>query len=426
MSKKENIQATDEQKNQAMHAGDGRPHAAADLDRRQFLGTGVALGLGSGGLLASLGLGGCATTAGPGAASAKGTGSASAASPAQAGASSASASPQGATPPSAAGAAPPGRRPLPPEPKVSQAPPLKDLKGKVAYVSAASDGIGLGIARAASNAGMIVVIGYRNEERLEAAIPLFKPGNAGVMPFKHDVTDRAGWAQMVEVVKGKYGKLHLVVNNAGIKTLREASQAKYDEWDNAVAVNFTAIYNSVAACLPHMMEHGEGGHFVTTASMGGLLPGVNAGIYTSTKIAAVGVMEALRVELESTNIGTSVFCPGLVTTDNYIGTGEQNPYHPRGPGGPPRFPGPPPGMDPLEAGERVLNGVINNDLFILSHPEFKAGMQERFDAIMLSTPTVEEPISAARVAYERVVLRCGIYPREIDHRKTKRTSYRKV
>jgi NAD(P)-dependent dehydrogenase (short-subunit alcohol dehydrogenase family) len=383
-------------------------HAEQELDRRQFLGTGMAFGLGSGGLLASLGLSGCASK------------------PATTPTASATTSPQAPAGPAAGAGAAPGRPPLPPEPQFSQPPPLKNLKGKVAYISAASDGIGLGIARAASDAGMIVVIGYRNEERLKAALPLFKPGNPGVMPFKHDVTDRAGWAQMVEAVKARYGKLHLVVNNAGIKTLREASQARYDEWDNAVAVNFTAIYNSVAACLPHMMEHGEGGHFVTTASMGGLLPGVNAGIYTSTKIAAVGIMEALRVELESTNIGTSVFCPGLVTTDNYIGTGEQNPYHPRGPGGPPRFPGPPPGMDPLEAGQRVLNGVLNNDLFILSHPEFKAGMQERFDAIMLSTPAVEEPIPAPRVAYERVVLRCGIYPREIEHRKRKRTSYRDV
>ncbi len=78
---------------------------------------------------------------------------------------------------------------------------MKDLKGKVAYISAASDGIGLGIARAASNAGMKVVIGYRNEDRLKAALPLFKPGNAGVMSFKHDVTDRDGWKAMVEAVK---------------------------------------------------------------------------------------------------------------------------------------------------------------------------------------------------------------------------------
>jgi NAD(P)-dependent dehydrogenase (short-subunit alcohol dehydrogenase family) len=325
-------------------------------------------------------------------------------------------------------AAPPGRPPRPPEPTVSQPPPLKDLKGKVAYISAASDGIGLGIARAASNAGMKVVIGYRNEERLKAALPLFKPGNAGVMPFKHDVTDRDGWKAMVEAVKGKYGKLHLVVNNAGIKTLRQASQAKFDEWDNAVAVNFTAIYNSVAACLPHMLEHGEGGHFVTTASMGGLLPGVNAGVYTSTKIAAVGLMEALRVELESTNIGTGVFCPGGVNTDNYVGMDEPNPFRK-----------PPPGipkevlarmaaisMSPLEAGERVMNGVVNNDLFILSHPEFAPGMKERFDAIMASTPAIETPIPPERSAYERGVLTCGIYPREIAHREPKRSSYRMV
>ena len=401
MPKKTDIPKTDTPKTDASNSDTAvTASAAAGLDRRRFLGNGMALGLGAGTLLADLGL----------------------SRPAEA--QNATPAPAGGPP---AGGPPPGRPPLPPEPKVSQPPPLKNLKGKVAYITASSDGIGLGIARAASNAGMIVVIGYRNEERLKAALPLFKAGNPGVFPVKHDVTERDGWKNLLDQVKAKYGKLHLVVNNAGIKTLRQASQAKYEEWDNAVAVNFTAIYNSVATCLPHMLEHGEGGHFVTTASMGGLLPGVNAGVYTSTKIAAVGIMEALRVELEATNIGTSVFCPGGVSTDNYIGTGEENPYHPPNrPNGPPRPPGPSVMMDPLEAGERVLNGVVNNDLFILSHPEFKPGIQERFDAIMLSTPAVETPIPQERVGYEKVVLRCGIYPREIDHRKKKRKTYRSV
>ena len=402
MPKKSDTPKTDAPQAAAAMTGNAAQtgNTATGIDRRRFLGNGMALGLGAGTLLADLGL----------------------SRPAEA--QNATPAPAGGPP---AGGPPPGRPPLPPEPKVSQPPPLKDLKGKVAYITASSDGIGLGIARAASNAGMIVVIGYRNEERLKAALPLFKAGNPGVFPVKHDVTERDGWKNLLDQVKAKYGKLHLVVNNAGIKTLRQASQAKYEEWDNAVAVNFTAIYNSVATCLPHMLEHGEGGHFVTTASMGGLLPGVNAGVYTSTKIAAVGIMEALRVELESTNIGTSVFCPGGVSTDNYIGTGEENPYHPPNrPNGPPRPPGPSVMMDPLEAGERVLNGVVNNDLFILSHPEFKPGIQERFDAIMLSTPSVETPIPKDRVGYEKVVLRCGIYPREIDHRKKKRKSYRSV
>ena len=116
-----------------------------------------------------------------------------------------------------------------------------------------------------------------------------------------------------------------------------------------------------------------------------------------------------------------------MNTDNYFGTGEVNPYHPKNPlPTPPHPPGPPPGMDPLEAGERVLNGVVNNDLFILSHPEFKPGIQERFRAIMLSTPSIEAPIPPQRIEYEKRVLRCGIYPREIQHRKIRRKSYRSV
>ncbi len=381
----------------------------AGLDRRGFLGAGLAFGAGTGGLLASLGLSryASAQNAEPGAVSGP---------------------PATAAPRPGAGRGAGGFGA--PEPKYSQPPPLKDLRGKVAYISAASDGIGLGIARAASLAGMKVVIGYRNEERLQAALPLFKPDNPGVLPVKHDVTDRDGWQKMLDQVVQRYGKLHLVVNNAGIKTLREASQASYAEWDDAVAVNFTAIYNSVHVCLPHMLKHGEGGHFVTTASMGGLLPGVNAGIYTSTKIAAVGLMEALRVELERTNIGTGVFCPGGVNTNNYAGSGKENPYLEKRIAQMPermrRFfqrRGPSPSMDPLEAGERVLNGVVHNDLFILSHPEFKPGMAERFDAIMDSTPSVETPIPPARIAYEQGVTHQGIYPREIAHRKIKRKSY---
>ena len=69
---------------------------------------------------------------------------------------------------------------------------------------------------------------------------------------------------------------------------------------------------------------------------------------------------------------------------------------------------------------------MNNDLFILTHPEFKPGMQERFDAIMASTPQVETPIPQARIDSEKCVMRCGIYEREIEHRAQKRKSYREV
>jgi NAD(P)-dependent dehydrogenase (short-subunit alcohol dehydrogenase family) len=366
------------------------------LERRRFLSEGTVYGAGAAGILAGLGLSRYAVAQTP-------------------------------TPPAGGGALP-ARPPMPPEPTVSQPAPLHDLKGKVAYITASSDGIGLGIARAASLAGMKVCIGYRNEERLKAALPLFKKGNAGVLPIKHDVTDREGWARVLEQVKSEFGKLHLVVNNAGIKTFARVSQVSYADWDNAVAVNYTATYNSVAAFLPHMLEHGEGSQIVVTSSMSGLLPGGPLGVYTATKIAVVGLIEALRVELEGTTVGTSAFVPGGVNTDNYLGSGEENPFRANRspPPGAPRRTGPPPGMDPLEAGERVLNGVIHNDLFIVTHPEYMPGTKQRFDAMLASEPVEDTPLPEARVKGEARVLHAGIYPREIEHRKKKRKSFRSV
>jgi NAD(P)-dependent dehydrogenase (short-subunit alcohol dehydrogenase family) len=374
--------------------------SAHDLDRfaaerRRFLAEGAGYGAGALGILAALGIDRSAFAQPP------------------------------ASPPPGPGAGPPPMTAMPPEPTVSQPAPLHDLKGKVAYITASSDGIGLGIARAASNAGMKVCIGYRNEERLKAALPLFKKRNAGVLPIKHDVTDRDGWAKVLETIKSEYGKAHLVVNNAGDKSWARVSQASFAQWDNAVAVNLTATYNSVATFLPHMLAHGEGSHFVVTSSMSGLLPGGPLGVYTATKIAVVGLIEALRVELEGSTVGTSAFCPGGVNTDNYLGTGTENPFRAANqPPGPPRFKGPPPGMDPLEAGERVLNGVIHNDLFIITHPEYMPGTQQRFDAMLGSEP--QESFPEERAKGETRVLHAGIYAREIAHRRAKRKSFRSV
>jgi NAD(P)-dependent dehydrogenase (short-subunit alcohol dehydrogenase family) len=314
-----------------------------------------------------------------------------------------------AAPPAGAPRRPPGDAvlgtPLPAGQR--QKPQLTDLKGKTVYITGGNTGIGLGIARAAANAGMNVVMGYIQDDQVEPALKLFKPDQKSrVIAIRHDVTDRDGWVKTLAEINAKFGNLHLLVNNAGIKTLRQASQVDARSWDAAVAVNFTGIYNGCAAVIPHMIAHKEGSHIVTTSSMGGMLPGVNAGVYTATKFAAVGIMEALRVELMGTNIGTSVFTPGGVSTDNLLSDQGQSALM----------------MDPLEAGERVLNGVKNNDLFLLTHPEFKAGMKERFDAILASIP--QDGFPEARAKAETRVLTAPPYAPEIVHRTQPRKSYR--
>jgi NAD(P)-dependent dehydrogenase (short-subunit alcohol dehydrogenase family) len=312
------------------------------------------------------------------------------------------------TPSGQAAAAEPARpAPPPAAPAVRQQAQLTDLKGKTVYITGGNTGIGLGIARAAANAGMNVVMGYIQDDQVEPALKLFKPDQKNrVIAIRHDVTDRAGWTRTLAEINAKFGNLHLLVNNAGIKTLTQASKAAAPAWDAAVAVNFTGIYNGCAAVIPHMLAHKEGAHIVTTASMGGILPGVNAGVYTATKFAAFGIMEALRVELMGTNIGTSVYSPGGVSTDNMLSAAGTEAVM----------------MDPIEAGERVLHGVKHNDLFIFTHPEFKPGMKERFDAILASVPS--EPFPAARAAAETRVLTAAPYAPEIVHRSQTRRSYR--
>jgi NAD(P)-dependent dehydrogenase (short-subunit alcohol dehydrogenase family) len=290
-----------------------------------------------------------------------------------------------------------------------QLPQLKDLKGKTVYITGGNTGIGLGIGRAAANAGMNVVMGYIQQDQVEPALKLYKANQRDrVIAIRHDVTDRAGWVSTLAEINRKFGNLHLLVNNAGIKTPRQASQVDAAGWDAAVAVNFTGIYNGCAAVIPHMIAHREGSHIVTTSSMGGILPGVKAGVYTATKFAAFGIMEALRMELAGSNIGTSVYSPGGVSTDNMLS--DQ--------GGAAAL------MDPLEAGERVLNGVVNNDMFIFTHPEFKPGMKERFDAILASEPQDGFPEARARV--QTRVLTAAPYAPEIAHRIAPRKNYRSM
>ncbi|HTQ98903.1 MAG TPA: SDR family oxidoreductase [Candidatus Acidoferrum sp.] len=293
-----------------------------------------------------------------------------------------------------------------------QAGQLTDLKGKTAYITGGTTGIGLGIARAAYNAGMNLVLGYHTPRGLPAVQKLFNDDTKRILLVQHDVTDREGWAKLLTQIESTFGKLHLLVGNAGAKTLRKVSESTVEDWDNATAVNFTGIFNGVHTFIPHMLKHGEGSHIVTTSSMSGILPGSSAGNYTATKFGAVGIMEALRIELERTNIGTSAFCPGGVSTDNLFSS-EQTPGAKE-----------PAGMDPLEAGERVLNGVINNDLFILTHPEYKAGTVERMNLIAASFPEGEKAPPEDRVKYELRVLTAPIYVPELNYRKKGRKNYR--
>ena len=312
---------------------------------------------------------------------------------------------------------------------VAAPPPLRDVADKVAFITGASSGIGLGQARVFHEAGMKVVIGYIRDDQIGPALEQFRTGKDRVHAIKVNVIDRVAMAAAADEIEAKFGKIHLVSNNAGIGPLTALSATEPKDFDQTVAVNLTGVYNGVHIFLPRIRKHGEGGHIVTTSSMSGILPtqGGGAGAYTATKFALVGMMEILRTEMDDTkaNVGVSVYCPGLVNTN--IFELEKNVSaafsDAKGKAGPTDAPvneafirqiiGN--GMDPLEAGRIVLAGIRTNDLWILSHPEFGPGLKDRMAALLASIPDTKAP--ATRLAQEVVTMHNSLYVRELAKMK---------
>jgi NAD(P)-dependent dehydrogenase (short-subunit alcohol dehydrogenase family) len=301
--------------------------------------------------------------------------------------------------------------------------PMQDVAGKVAFITGGSSGIGLGQAHAFHEAGMKVVIGYIRDDQVGPALDGFKTGKDRIHAIKVNVVDRDAMRAAADEIEAKFGKIHLLSNNAGIGPLTALLATEPKDFDQTIAINLTGVYNGIHEFVPRIRKHGEGGHVVTTSSMSGILPteGGGAGAYTASKFAVTGMMEVLRSELDTAkaNIGASVYCPGLVATNIFeLEKNVSAAFNEKGKAGPDdaaantarirQIIGA--GMDPLEAARIVLAGIRNNDLFILSHPEFGPGLQERMDALLASVPDTRAP--AARLAQEQVTMHNSLYVRE--------------
>lgn len=294
---------------------------------------------------------------------------------------------------------------------------MKDLQGRTAFITGGASGIGLGIAKACVNAGMNVVVSDIREDHLESALAGFAgQGQRGrVHGLRLDVTDRDAFSKAADECERVFGKVHVLVNNAGMGLIGPAKLAGYSDWDWGVKVMIGGVINGIHTFLPRMIQHGEGGHIVSTASMAAIVPIPNASIYCMTKSAVVGLSESLRGELAPEGIGVSAFCPGPVQT-NIREAAKLRPAEFQENSG---FavlerqledrPNSPLWMTIEECGERVLNGVKNNDLYIFTHREFKEGAAERCQAIVDAFP--DEPVQQERADAIRFLLSNPIYRR---------------
>src|SRR5580765_7072378 len=191
---------------------------------------------------------------------------------------------------------------------------MQDLAGKTAFVTGGASGIGLGIAKALLGAGMNVVIADIRDDHLREAQDELATANR-VLARKLDVTDRTAFARAADAAEERFGKVHVLCNNAGVAVVGPTALATYADWDWVMGVNLGGIINGIVTFVPRMLRHGEGGHIVNTASMSGLMPHPGATIYATSKGAAVHMMECMRAELEPQGIICSAFCPGAVQSN---------------------------------------------------------------------------------------------------------------
>lgn len=267
---------------------------------------------------------------------------------------------------------------------------MKDLAGKVAFVTGAASGIGLGISTALAQAGVKVMMCDIEKDALDGAISGLKQTNADVDGVIADVSLKDQLQAAADATMERFGRVDILVNNAGV-----GGGGRYGEWTDAgwewtIGVNLMSVIWGIEIFGPLIEAHGDGGQIVSTASIAGFLPVTNPP-YNVTKFGVVALSEGLRTELEPRGIGVSVLCPGFIRTkilesarnvpDRFAGardtTGEdanldnsefaemarQAIAH---------------GIDPLYVGELVREGIEGNWPYIFTDNEFEPAIMERF------------------------------------------------
>ncbi len=267
---------------------------------------------------------------------------------------------------------------------------MKDLAGKVAFITGGGSGVALGQAKVcAGEAGMKVVIADIRRDHLDQALDHFRGRNLPVHGIHLDITDRAAYARAADEAERVFGPVQLLMNTAGVSQFGPVEKATYDDWDWQIDVNLKGMINGVQTFMPRMIERGQGGHIVNTASMSAFVALPTTAIYCTTKYAARGFSESLRIELDKYGIGVSCLCPGGVNTnihesvvsrpERYAQTG----YYGRDPEVFARLKavieG---GFDPVDLARVVIEAVRRNEFWILPYPEFVPMMEQKNQEII--------------------------------------------
>ena len=256
---------------------------------------------------------------------------------------------------------------------------MNDLDGKVAVVTGAASGIGLGMATRFAEAGLKVVMADIEEPALDVAVAGLKDREHDVTAVVADVSRPESVEELARSALRQYGGVHVLCNNAGVGTGGQAKiwELPQADWDWVYGVNFWGVLHGLRAFVPVMLEQGDECHIVNTASIAGLTPG--GSIYGATKTGVVNISETLvrQLNMAESNIGVSVLCPGFVNTQ-ILNSSRNRPDASQEPQSGDDVPESARrlgeviatqihnGKDPLEIGTIVLDAIKQNRFYVLT------------------------------------------------------------
>ena len=269
---------------------------------------------------------------------------------------------------------------------------MKEFEAKTAVVTGAASGIGFETARAFSILGMRVALLDVRADAVAASADEIRSTGAEAIALSVDVTDEHAVDDAARRIRSEFGSADLLMNNAAV-FMRGGEIAAIDDeaWRWLLGVNLFGPIHCVRSFLPLIREHGRGGHIVNTSSISGfVVRDRQNGAYAATKSALVSYSEALRFDLEESNIGVSVVLPGAVASDFYLTSAE----HRGNLGGPNLFPTTPAdtaaGMKPAEVAARIVDGVRNNRFFIATHAGTRPMVESRHQELMAAYDAAAE------------------------------------
>lgn len=189
---------------------------------------------------------------------------------------------------------------------------MSNIHNKVVLITGASSGIGEAAARLIASKGAHVVLGARRTERLDQLVSEIQAAGGSASARALDVTDLQSMQAFVTFAKAQYGKVDVIINNAGVMPLSPLASLKVNEWNQMLDVNVRGVLHGIAAVLPDMQAQGYG-QVINISSIGGLAVSPTAAVYCATKFAVRAISDGLRQETDK--IRVTVVCPGVVESE---------------------------------------------------------------------------------------------------------------